>query len=221
LRAYVRLFSRILAYFRGDLPLIPALVVLIGVSLAVGVLMVWPVSILVDVVCSPTQRTDCQYTAFLALLPTSILGRVAGLTLIGVLDVFIGAAVSALTVLEMAGAITLDGTDPRALRLHDLRRHVTLVPHGELLLPTTVAESISNGRPDATEGQVREATRRAGVSEFIERMADGYTTVVSEGGQNLSGGQRPRIAIARALLTEATIRVLDEPTSAPDPASEG
>src|SRR5687767_7950234 len=76
LKAYVRFFSRILAYFRGDLHLIASLVVLIGVSLAVGVLMVWPVSILVDVVFAPKPKADRLYTAFLSLVPTSTLGRV-------------------------------------------------------------------------------------------------------------------------------------------------
>ena len=540
MKGYVRFFSRILAYFRGDLPIIVALVVLIGVSLAVGVLMVWPVSILVDVVFSPKPKTDKLYTAFFSLLPVSTLGRVVGLTLIGlllkviqdvallcrmminnrlkysgtarvrrdlfdhllrqslafhrsrpqgdtiyrvttdawgffgVLDVFIGAAVSAATLVVMAavmmsrsvsmtlvalsiapalvlvnlwfgrtirrtsagfkrteagittvvqravmavglvqlfgreraesgrfrdatataaeagmtmgwqeqlyplavqttfglgraavlgyggylvyrdsavgvkdpftigevlaflmyieqlwlplstltgfhavvqthaaacervfqvldrepevrdpptlpgavgrpllevkprtlgmegvhfeyaqgvpvlrgvsatilpgemvafigasgagkstllgllprffdptaGAVTLDGEDLRALRLEDVRRHVTLVPQENALLPTTIAENLSYGRPGASGVQIREAARLAGAAAFIEQMPEGYETGVTEGGQNLSGGQRQRIAIARALLTEAPVLVLDEPTSALDPASE-
>jgi subfamily B ATP-binding cassette protein MsbA len=119
-----------------------------------------------------------------------------------------------------AGAITLDGMDLRSLRLEDVRRHVTLVPQENALLPTTIGENIAYGRPGATRAQVREAARLAGAAEFVERMPEGYDTPVTEGAQNLSGGQRQRIAIARALLTEAPVLVLDEPTSALDPHHE-
>ena len=88
------------------------------------------------------------------------------------------------------GAITLDGHDLRSLRRADVRRHVTLVPQENALLPTTVGENIAYGRPDATTEEVREAARLAGAREFIELLPDGYETVVTEGGQNLSGGQR-------------------------------
>jgi ABC-type multidrug transport system fused ATPase/permease subunit len=115
-----------------------------------------------------------------------------------------------------AGAITLDGMDLRSMRLEDVRRHVTLVPQENALLPTTVGENIAYGRPHATRAQIREAAKLAGAAEFIEQMPEGYDTPVMEGAQNLSGGQRQRIAIARALLTEAPIFVLDEPTSALD-----
>ncbi len=89
-----------------------------------------------------------------------------------------------------------------------------------LILPTTVAENISYGRPQATQGQIEEAARLAGAAPFIEKLPQGYQTVVSESGGNLSGGQRQRIGIARALLTEAPIMVFDEPTSALDPQHE-
>ena len=115
-----------------------------------------------------------------------------------------------------AGRITLDGVDLRALPLDDVRRHVTLVPQENALLPTSVAENLAYGRPGATPAQVREAARVAGAAEFVEALPEGYDTVVAEGGQNLSGGQRQRLAVARALLTDAPVVVLDEPTSALD-----
>ena len=119
-----------------------------------------------------------------------------------------------------AGALLLDGHDARQVRLRDLRRHVALVLQESVILPTTVAENIAYGRPDASLAEVIRVAELAGASRFIEEMPLGYNTPISEGGQNLSGGQRQRIAIARALLTEAPIIVLDEPTSALDAENE-
>jgi ATP-binding cassette, subfamily B, bacterial len=119
-----------------------------------------------------------------------------------------------------SGAVRLDGIDVRNVRLADLRKQVALVLQESVILPTTIAENIAYGRPRATRQQIREAARLAGAAEFIERMPEGYNTVICEGGQNLSGGQRQRISIARALLTEASFIVLDEPTSALDPLHE-
>ena len=119
-----------------------------------------------------------------------------------------------------AGAIRFDGHDVRDVKLADMRAHVALVLQESLLLPTSVAENIAFGRPDAADGDVRRAAELAGAHGFIERLPNGYQTVMSEGGQNLSGGQRQRIAIARALCSEAPVIVLDEPTSALDPQNE-
>jgi ABC-type multidrug transport system fused ATPase/permease subunit len=119
-----------------------------------------------------------------------------------------------------SGALTLDDIDVRTVKIKDLRAHVALVLQENLILPTTVAENISYGRPDATQGQIEDAARLAGAATFIEKLPEGYQTVVSESGGNLSGGQRQRIGIARALLTEAPIMVFDEPTSALDPQNE-
>jgi ABC-type multidrug transport system fused ATPase/permease subunit len=115
-----------------------------------------------------------------------------------------------------SGALTLDDIDIRKVRIKDLRAHVALVLQENLILPTTVAENISYGRPTASSAQIDQAARMAGAASFIEKLPEGYETVVSESGANLSGGQRQRIGIARALLTEAPIMVFDEPTSALD-----
>jgi ATP-binding cassette subfamily B protein len=118
------------------------------------------------------------------------------------------------------GAIRLDGIDLRDVRVRDVRRHVALVLQESVILPTTIAENIAYGRPQATPEQIRHAARLAGADDFISALPDGYNTIVAEGGANLSGGQRQRISVARALLTEAPIVILDEPTSALDPEHE-
>ena len=119
-----------------------------------------------------------------------------------------------------AGAIKLDGHDLRQIKVRDLRQHIAVVVQENIILPTSVAENIAYGRPDATDEQIHRAAELAGAAAFIDKLPDQYETQISESGQNLSGGQRQRIAIARALLTEAPIMILDEPTSALDPQHE-
>jgi ATP-binding cassette, subfamily B, bacterial MsbA len=118
------------------------------------------------------------------------------------------------------GAVRLDGIDVRDATLGSLRRQVGIVPQETMLFGGTVRENIAYGRLDATDAEVEAAARAANAHEFIERLPEGYHTVVGERGQKLSGGQRQRIAIARAVLKDPRILILDEATSSLDVHSE-
>ncbi len=118
------------------------------------------------------------------------------------------------------GTIRIDGRDVRDLRIKSLRDQISIVAQDTFLFNDTVANNIRYGRPDAAPEQVRQAARNALAEEFIQRMPDGYETMIGERGTKLSGGQRQRLAIARALLKNSPILILDEATSHLDSESE-
>jgi ATP-binding cassette subfamily B protein len=114
------------------------------------------------------------------------------------------------------GAVRIDGRDVRDLTLASLRAHVGLVLDEPFLFSVSIRDNIAYGRPDADLTEIEAAAQAAGADEFIRELADGYDTVVGERGYTLSGGQRQRIAIARALLLNPPILILDDATSAID-----
>ena len=119
-----------------------------------------------------------------------------------------------------AGRVLVDGVDVRRLDLDELRRNVGLVFQEGLLFRATVAENIAFAAPGASRDRVERAARLAGAHEFVATLPDSYDTLLEEGGANLSGGQRQRLAIARAILGEPPILLLDDPTTAVDAATE-
>jgi ATP-binding cassette, subfamily B, bacterial len=118
------------------------------------------------------------------------------------------------------GTITVDGLNIHALNLSAYRDNIGIVPQEVILFGGTIHENIQYGNPDATEADVREAARKANAQDFIESFPDKFNTVVGERGVKLSGGQRQRIAIARAILKDPAILILDEATSSLDAHSE-
>jgi ATP-binding cassette, subfamily B, bacterial len=118
------------------------------------------------------------------------------------------------------GRVLLDGHDLRDLRLDDVRRAVALVFEETFLFSESVRENIRVGRPDAGDEDVQRAAELAGAADFVEKLPDGYDTILGERGFSLSGGQRQRIAIARAILADPALLVLDDATSAVDATKE-
>jgi ATP-binding cassette subfamily B protein/subfamily B ATP-binding cassette protein MsbA len=119
-----------------------------------------------------------------------------------------------------SGRVLLDGIDVRDFRLKDLRQQVGMVLQPPLVFPTTLRENIAYGRPDATEAQILEAARLAQLDDFLARLPEGLDTVVGEGGATLSAGEQLRVTIARAILRDAPLVILDEPTAALDAGTE-
>jgi ATP-binding cassette subfamily B protein len=119
-----------------------------------------------------------------------------------------------------AGRVLVDGVDVRDVTRRSLRREVGVISQDPFLFSATVRENIAFGAPDATDEQVVEAARAAQAHEFVEALPDGYETVIGERGITLSGGQRQRLAIARAILIDPRILVLDDATASVDATTE-
>ena len=114
------------------------------------------------------------------------------------------------------GRVLVDGEDVKSYTVKSLRDEITFVPQEPMLFRATVAENIAYGKPGASMEEIEEAARLAGADEFIRQLPDGYDTLLSERGESLSGGQRQRVSIARAMLRDTPILILDEPQAGLD-----
>jgi ATP-binding cassette subfamily B protein len=119
-----------------------------------------------------------------------------------------------------SGVVRIDGIDVRQLDVDDLRRNIGLVFQESFIFSNTIAANIAFGHPEANHDQIERAARLAAADSFIRELPDGYNTIVGEYGSNLSGGQRQRLAIARALLLDPPILLLDDATASVDPETE-
>src|SRR6201999_3674495 len=118
------------------------------------------------------------------------------------------------------GRVTIDGADVRDVTIDSLRREIGVIAQDPFLFSATVRENLLFGRPDASDEEIETAARQAQAHEFIERLPDGYDTMIGERGITLSGGQRQRLAIARALVVDPRILILDDATASVDASTE-
>lgn len=118
------------------------------------------------------------------------------------------------------GVVRFDGTDLRELKIADLRQNIGMVMQETFLFSTTIRENIAFGRPDATQAEIEQAAKAAQIHDFIVSLPQGYDTLVGERGLNLSGGQKQRISIARALLMDPAVLILDDSLSSVDTETE-
>jgi ATP-binding cassette subfamily B protein len=118
------------------------------------------------------------------------------------------------------GSVSIDGADVRGVDLSSLRHEIALVSDDAFLFSATLRDNIAYARADASDAEVKDAARRAGLAEVVSELPDGYDTLIGERGLTLSGGQRQRVAIARALLAQPRILILDDATSSVDATTE-
>jgi ABC-type multidrug transport system fused ATPase/permease subunit len=118
------------------------------------------------------------------------------------------------------GSILFDGIDISHLKLHSLRENISLVLQDPFIFPMTIADNIAFGNPEASFDEIVDAAKASRAHEFISKLPEKYETMISEAGSSLSGGEKQRIAIARAFLKKASVLILDEPTSAVDALTE-